>query len=72
MAVCPHCDKPLSELIINPMKGNVPIGVAFNCMLFSCPSCQKAIGAEVESSGSRADLLARLDKLAEKLNVGPL
>ncbi len=70
MAVCPHCDKPLSELTINPMKGTVPIGMSFNCMLFSCPSCQKAIGAEVENS--RAELLGLLHKLAEKLNVAPL
>jgi hypothetical protein len=72
MAVCPHCDKLLTELTINPVKGLVPVGMSFNCMLFSCPSCLKAIGAEVEGVGSQAALSDKLDRLAEKLNVGPL
>lgn len=67
MAVCPHCDKPLSELTINAMEGRVPIGLVFNCMLFSCPSCQKAIGASVDTSAATGELRARIDKLAASL-----
>ena len=67
MAVCPHCDKPLTELTLNPMEGKLPVGVAFNCMLVSCPSCQKAIGASVDTMAAQNDLKARIDKLAERL-----
>lgn len=67
MASCPHCDKPLTELTINPMKGTVPIGLQWNCMLFSCPSCQKAIGAAVDGSSGRAEIMARIDQLVDKL-----
>lgn len=67
MAACPHCDKPLTELTINPMKGTVPIGLQWNCMVLSCPSCQKAIGATVDGSAGRAEIMARIDKLEEKL-----
>jgi hypothetical protein len=70
MAVCPHCDKPLSELTLNPMEGKVPIGLAFNCMLFSCPSCQKAIGASVDASSGQADLRNRLDELTRRVGQG--
>ncbi len=68
MAVCPHCDKPLAELTVNPMEGKLPIGVAFNCMVFSCPSCQKAIGATVETATDLNELRAEVDKLAKKLD----
>ncbi len=67
MAVCPHCDKPLAELTVNPMEGKLPVGVAFNCMLFSCPSCQKAIGATVDTSAAVREVRAEVDKLSQKL-----
>ena len=67
MAVCPHCDKPVTELTVNPMEGKLPIGLAFNCMLLSCPSCQKAISATVDTSAAMREVRAELDKLAEKL-----
>ena len=66
MAVCPHCDKPLTELTVNPMEGKLPVGLAFNCMLFSCPSCQKGIGARVDTSAGQTELRDRLDALTEK------
>lgn len=66
MAVCPHCDKPLSELTVNPMEGKLPIGVAFNCILLSCPSCQKALSAVVDTSAAVRELRAEVEKMSGK------
>lgn len=70
MAVCPHCDKPLTELTLNAMEGKLPVGVGFNCMVFACPSCQKAIGAAVDTSTGQAELRKRVDELLARSTGG--
>lgn len=61
MALCPHCEKPLLTVRMNPMTGTSPNLSQWNCVAFSCPSCQKVISVDVDITAVRSDILNRLD-----------
>lgn len=71
MATCPHCGAHLGSLSMNPITGvSLQNGTRWNCMVFSCPGYDRAIGADVDATAVRSDLIAAIQELAKKLGVG--
>lgn len=56
MATCPYCDQIFTQLTIEPMIGQVPVGQQWRCLVFKCPWCDKAIGADIDLTAVRQDI----------------
>ena len=58
MATCPHCQNNILQLRLNPVQGHAPNGSSWNCLVLSCPNCNAALGADIDLTAIRADIIA--------------
>jgi hypothetical protein len=65
-AKCPKCEKVLTGLRITPIIGTADNGSEWNCLAFSCPSCNTAIGADIDLTAVRSDLLNAIEALKQR------
>lgn len=56
-AICPHCETSLSKLEISPVTGKAPDGSGWNCLVFACPSCRKALSADLNVSAIGQEII---------------
>lgn len=59
---CPHCDKPILQVSIQPVTGSVPFGSQWNCIAFVCALCQNAISMQIDPIAIKTDIVNELMK----------
>lgn len=59
---CPNCDSVMPHLDIENIEGKGTSGNAWKCITYSCPSCHKAISAQIDPIAIRADTISALRK----------
>lgn len=61
-AICPHCEATLRSLKIVGMDGDVALGKSWKCVVYACPSCNKAISAQIDPIAIQADTIDAIKK----------
>ena len=61
-ANCPHCGSLITRLRISGVTGEAEGGKAWNTIVLACPSCNKAISAQIDPIAIASDLLADVKK----------
>jgi uncharacterized protein with PIN domain len=62
MSNCPHCDRSLSSVKIEKVSGKVTMGTTWNCISYSCPSCNKVISVQIDPVAIYTDLVDQIKK----------
>jgi len=68
MALCPHCNNLVASVRMTPMPGQSHL-TRWNCVAYSCPTCDKVISVDLDTSAVRADIVDYIQILARKLGV---
>ncbi|WP_123088359.1 hypothetical protein [Montanilutibacter psychrotolerans] len=61
---CPKCEQIVSRLSIKPLLGQGPSG-QHKSITLNCPACDTILGAQVDPSAAKSDLVAEIRKLRE-------
>ena len=68
MAVCPYCNAFMNGVRMTPMPGESKL-TRWNCVAYCCPTCDRVISVDLDSSAVRADIVDHIQILAKKLGV---
>ena len=57
MAKCPGCERPFSNLSAEHTEISVPNGRTWHGIVYMCPVCRTAVGAEIDPITLKADIV---------------
>ena len=62
IAKCPHCNQPLLNLDLTSVPASSFMGVEWSTVIYSCPSCQKALNASIDPIAIKTDIINAITK----------
>ena len=57
MAKCPYCEKFLLRVNLDEVESSGLFGIAWRTILYSCPSCQKVLNAQIDPIALRTEIV---------------
>jgi len=61
-ANCPHCGSLITGLRLSATVGTAENGTTWNCLVFACSTCNKAISADIDLTAVRNDVIGEIRK----------
>lgn len=61
-ANCPHCESLITRLRISGVVGEAEGGRKWETIVLACPSCNKAISAQIDPIAISTDLMSDMKK----------
>lgn len=61
MTICPYCEKVVSRLNIQALKGGIG-NMGLNCISLNCPSCKKSLGVQVDPIAIKSDTVNAISR----------
>jgi hypothetical protein len=62
MAKCPNCERSLRHIDVDAVEAKAGRGSAYKAIIFSCPYCSVAFGAQIDPLAVSSDLVTTLKK----------
>ena len=65
---CPHCNEQLDSVDMTQVNGALSGAkrAAWNCVGYSCPSCNKVLSVQINPLGMKSDILNEVSQMLGK------
>jgi uncharacterized protein with PIN domain len=60
LAKCPYCNQDIRRLNLSEVNSSALFGQEWRTIIFSCPSCQKALNASIDPITIRNEIIAAI------------
>ena len=60
MAICPHCNNPVSRINIEKVDSSALSGATWNTIIYSCPSCKKVLNVQIDPIAIKTDTITAI------------
>jgi hypothetical protein len=61
-AKCPYCNQALLNIDLTTVPGSALMGTQWKTVIYSCPSCQKALNASIDPIAIKTDIIKALTR----------